>query len=187
MRAREKNVKVQIVHNASIINAIGCCGLQLYSFGEVVSIPLWTNNWQPDSFFEKIEANHNRNLHTLCLLDIKVKEPDWDKVTSKKTVYLPPKFMTVSEASDQLLQIIARKEGHLALKPESLMVGLARIGSEDQKIVVCTLRQMKETDLGKPLHCLIVPAKNLHPLEAEFLVQFASNKGDLKQIVERIN
>jgi len=47
---------------------------QLYNFGETVSIVFWTDNWQPDSFYDKIDANLSRGLHTLCLLDIKVKE-----------------------------------------------------------------------------------------------------------------
>lgn len=50
------------------MNAVGCCGLQLYSFGETVSIPYWTESWQPDSFFEKIISNYKNKLHTLCLL-----------------------------------------------------------------------------------------------------------------------
>ena len=66
--------RLQVVHNASIMNAVGCCGLQLYNFGETVSIPFWTATWSPDSFYEKIAANLARGLHTLCLLDIKVKE-----------------------------------------------------------------------------------------------------------------
>ena len=33
LRAKEKNIPYKIIHNASIINAVGCCGLQLYSFG----------------------------------------------------------------------------------------------------------------------------------------------------------
>ena len=58
----------QIVHNASIMNAVSCCGLQLYRFGETVSIPFWTDDWKPDSFIDKIEYNLERGLHTLCLL-----------------------------------------------------------------------------------------------------------------------
>ena len=46
----------------------GCCGLQLYCFGETVSIPFWTDTWTPSSFYDKIEANLERNMHTLCLL-----------------------------------------------------------------------------------------------------------------------
>lgn len=68
LRAKEKNIPFEVVHNASIMNAIGCTGLQLYSYGETVSIPFWTESWQPDSFFDKIIDNFKRNLHTLCLL-----------------------------------------------------------------------------------------------------------------------
>lgn len=42
--------------------------LQLYSFGETVSIVMWTDSWQPDSYYDKIAANRSRGLHTLCLL-----------------------------------------------------------------------------------------------------------------------
>lgn len=41
---------------------------QLYNFGETVSIPYWTESWQPDSFYDKILGNLSRGLHTLCLL-----------------------------------------------------------------------------------------------------------------------
>ena len=59
---------LKVIHNASILNAIGCCGLQLYHFGETVSIPFWSDTWEPDSFLDKIEGNMERGLHTLCLL-----------------------------------------------------------------------------------------------------------------------
>ena len=36
LRAKEKGVKVSVVHNASIMSAVGCCGLQLYNFGFVI-------------------------------------------------------------------------------------------------------------------------------------------------------
>lgn len=55
------------------MNAVSCCGLQLYNFGETVSIPYWTDTWKPDSFFEKIIGNFSRNLHTLCLLGMYIK------------------------------------------------------------------------------------------------------------------
>lgn len=68
IRAQEQNIKFQVVHNASIMNAVGCCGLQLYSFGETISIPYWSDTWQPDSFYDKIKVNVANNFHTLCLL-----------------------------------------------------------------------------------------------------------------------
>ena len=42
LRARQQGVPVRVVHNASIMNAVGACGLQLYRFGEAVSIVFFT-------------------------------------------------------------------------------------------------------------------------------------------------
>jgi diphthamide biosynthesis methyltransferase len=35
LRAVDKGIPVRVVHNASVMNAIGACGLQLYRYGEV--------------------------------------------------------------------------------------------------------------------------------------------------------
>lgn len=70
-RARELGVRLNVVHNASIMNAIGCCGLQLYRLGETISIPTFTSGWRPASFVPKMLANRNSGAHTLALLDIK--------------------------------------------------------------------------------------------------------------------
>lgn len=34
IRARQKGIEVSVIHNASIMNAVGACGLQLYRYGE---------------------------------------------------------------------------------------------------------------------------------------------------------
>lgn len=68
LRAADMGVGFRVIHNASIMNAVGCCGLQLYHFGETISIPYWTDSWKPDSFLDKIESNLHSRLHTLCLL-----------------------------------------------------------------------------------------------------------------------
>lgn len=74
IRARELNIKVEAIHNASVMNAVGACGLQLYQFGQTVSLVFFTETWKPDSFYNKIMENRRIGLHTLLLLDIKVKE-----------------------------------------------------------------------------------------------------------------
>lgn len=51
---------------------------------------------------------------------------------------------------------------------DTLCVGLARLGSDDQMIRVGTLRQLVSCDLGAPLHSLIVTGR-LHPLEVDML------------------
>ncbi|KAJ8943002.1 hypothetical protein NQ318_008320 [Aromia moschata] len=175
LRAKEKGVQVQVIHNASILTAVGCCGLQLYSFGETVSIPYWTENWNPDSFFSKACNNYRNKLHTLCLLDIKVKEPTLESLTKKKKEYMPPKFMSVAEASTQVLKIIEKhkKTGETPeINEDTLCVGLARIGAKDQQIVVGSLTKMAEYDLGPPLHSLIIPGPVLHPMEIDYLERF---------------
>ncbi|XP_018401533.1 PREDICTED: diphthine methyl ester synthase [Cyphomyrmex costatus] len=189
LRAKEKNIEVKVIHNSSILTAVGCCGLQLYSYGEIVSIPYWINTWQPDSFYEKIASNRQRGLHTLCLLDIKVKEPTLESITKKKKEYMPPKFMSVNEAASQLITILDNKiqNGHkdLAFTEQSLVIGLARVGCEDQHIVACSLQTMTQVNLGPPLHCLVIPAEKLHPLELEFLIQYALDKDQFKEITQQ--
>ncbi|RLN93102.1 hypothetical protein BBJ28_00026102, partial [Nothophytophthora sp. Chile5] len=105
IRANELGIKVEVVHNASVMGAAGACGLQLYSFGQTVSIPFFREEWRPDSFYEKIQYNRGGGMHTLCLLDIKVKEPDFEAMCRGRTVFLPPRFMTVNQAIEQLIEI----------------------------------------------------------------------------------
>ncbi|KAF5303612.1 hypothetical protein FQA39_LY09859 [Lamprigera yunnana] len=178
LRAKERNIEFLVIHNASILNAVGCCGLQLYSFGETVSIPFWTEEWKPDSFYTKILSNYQRNLHTLCLLDIKVKEPTPESLTKKKKEYMPPSFMTVAKGVQQLLEIVNKysqlSSSSNGLNSDDLCIGLARVGSASQKILACSLSAMAEVDLGPPLHSLVIPGPILHPLEKEYINQFLS-------------
>jgi len=167
LRAREHNIQTQVVHNASILNAVGACGLQLYSFGETVSIPFWTDTWKPDSFFEKICENKKRGLHTLCLLDIKVKEPNLEDMIKGKITYDPPRFMTCAQASQQLIEIINKDENN-SVSGSDICLGIARVGSSTQLIKASTLKDMCNLDLGPPLHSLVIPGK-LHPVETEFI------------------
>ena len=74
LRARAMNIPTQVIHNASIMNAIAACGLQLYNFGQAVSLVFFTDTWKPDSFYDRILENAQLGMHTLVLLDIKVKE-----------------------------------------------------------------------------------------------------------------
>jgi diphthine synthase len=68
LRAQDEGIETHIVHNASIMNAAGACGLQLYNFGATVSIPFFRDDWRPDSWYPKIKYNAGGGMHTLCLL-----------------------------------------------------------------------------------------------------------------------
>jgi len=165
LRAYKKGVKVEIVHNASIVNAVGCTGLQLYNFGQIVSIVFFTETWKPDSFYDKIKGNKSLGLHTLCLLDIKVKEQSIENLIKGKKIYEPPRYMTVNLCVKQLLEVEeTKKEG--VCREDTLCFGLARIGHPDQKIVSGTLKELLDVEFGPPLHSFIITG-NLHALEAE--------------------
>lgn len=166
-RARKLGVDVKVVHNASVMNAIGVCGLQLYRYGETVSLPFFTDTWRPDSFYEKIRRNRKLGLHTLCLLDIRVKEPSLESLCRGKKQYEPPRFMAISVAIEQLLEV-EQMRGENAYTEATTCVGFARLGSEDQLVVAGPMKQLLEVDFGPPLHCLVI-AGDTHPVEEEML------------------
>jgi diphthine synthase len=74
LRARSLGIPTRVIHNASIMNAVGACGLQLYNFGQTVSLVFFTDTWRPDSFYDRVRENADLGVHTLILLDIKVRE-----------------------------------------------------------------------------------------------------------------
>lgn len=171
VRALNDNIPINLVHNASILNAVGCCGLQLYSFGETVSIPFWQEDWQPDSFYDKICSNLDNGWHTLCLLDIKVKEQSIENLVKGRKVFEPPRYMTVSQGARQLLEIIKNRVAQgvpTQLAPDQLVMGLARVGTSTQRLRACTLEEMARIDLGGPLHSMVVVGET-HPMEDEYI------------------
>ncbi|XP_074859226.1 diphthine methyl ester synthase isoform X2 [Carettochelys insculpta] len=204
LRAVKLGIPYRVIHNASIMSAVGCCGLQLYNFGETVSIVFWTDAWKPESFFDKIQKNKQNGMHTLCLLDavtvrclkscqrkkqvkkfdkyIKVKEQSLENLMKGRKIYELPRYMSVNQAAEQLLAIVQnrRLQGE---EPEitenALCVGLARVGAMDQKIVSGTLQQMSTVELGGPLHSMII-AGNMHPLEIDMLKLFAVDESSFQ-------
>ena len=102
-------------------------------------------------------------MHTLCLLDIKVAERTVENMMRNRNIFEPPRFMTISQAIDQLLKIKEDKpEGKIS--EDTAAIGVARVGQEDQKLVSGTLKDLREIDFGSPLHSLVIPGK-MHELE----------------------
>lgn len=170
LRARKLKVPVEVIHNTSVMGAAASCGLQLYQFGYTVSIPLFEGTWRPTSFYDRVKYNLGGKMHTLCLLDIKVKEPDYDSMLSGRVQFLPPRFMSINVAIDQLLEA-ERGRGEGVATGNSLAVGMARLGQPTQKIVFGTLLELRRVDFGPPLHCLALCGE-LHALEEEMLELF---------------
>lgn len=174
IQALDKNIPLNVIHNASILNAVGCCGLQLYSFGETVTLPFWEDGWCPDSYYDKICSNMDNGWHTLCLLDIKVKEQKTENLVKGLKVYEAPRFMTAAEGAAQILEVIKRRssEGRpTPLTPEQLVIGVARVGTKSQVLKTCSLEDLAHVDLGAPLHCFVIVGET-HPLEDEYVNMF---------------
>ena len=171
LRCIHEGVKVEVVNNASILNSIGITGLSLYRFGETVSIPFFTEKWRPYSFYDKICRNYNNDLHTLILLDIKVKEISEENLAKGKKIYEKPRFMTVNQALEELLEASEKSENIIENKglitEENLCYGVARIGSDSQIIKAGKIKDIIKYDFGKPLHSVVLCGKTLSSIEKE--------------------
>jgi len=153
MRARSEGVKCHVIHNASIISAIGVTGLQVYKFGKTTSIPLENEN--VESPYDALKDNLSIGLHTLFLLDL---SPDEEK------------FMSVNDAIRYLLKV-ELKRNEKVFSEKTLCIGCARIGNESQIIKAGAAKELLKFNFGKPVHCLVVPGK-LHFMEEEALNMF---------------
>jgi len=60
-----------------------------------------------------------------------------------------------------------------ALSEDSVCIGVARVGTDAQCLKTSTLSEMTTTDLGQPLHSLVLVGQ-LHSLEKDMLRQFTS-------------
>ncbi|KAJ5096837.1 Diphthine methyl ester synthase [Penicillium angulare] len=172
LRARELGIQTNVVPNASIMSGIGCTGLQLYNFGQTVSMVFFLDNWRPSSFYDRIRENASIGLHTLVLLDIKVKEQSMENLARGRRIFEPPRYMTVAQCAQQMLEVEEdRKEG--VYSADSLIMGAARVGAPDQKLVVGTLTEMAEIEMGEPLHSVVLLGRRTHDLERDYIRQFA--------------
>ena len=155
LRARELGVPVQSIHNASIMSAIGATGLQLYNFGQTVSMVFFTDTWKPSSFYDRVKENRRIGLHTLVLLDIKVKEQSEENMARGRKIFEPPRFMTVAQCARQMLET-EEMRGERVYGPESLAVGIARVGAKEQRIAAGTLKELSSVAVGGPLPRLVL-------------------------------
>jgi diphthine methyl ester synthase len=139
--ARQKKVKVKIIHNASIFSAIGETGLQLYKFGKTATVPF---SGHTNSARDTLKLNKKSGLHTLLLLDLRAEE---------KT------FMHPEVAIELLLH---RK----LLKNTDEILIASRLG-KNSDIKFGTASELSRTKMDTPA-VVIVPGK-LHFAEREMI------------------
>ncbi|MGB9741530.1 MAG: diphthine synthase [Candidatus Bathyarchaeales archaeon] len=166
IQAEKMGIKTRVVHGASIISAVvGLSGLHNYKFGKSVTIP-FPNGAFLKTPYEVVTQNKKLGLHTLCLLDVRAEEK---------------RYLDINEALELLLES-ERKEKLKTITDETLVVGIARAGSDNPTVKADFLSEIMKYDFGPPPHSLVFPGK-LHFMEAEALVVLA---GAPKKVVEMV-
>lgn len=139
------------------------------------------DNWKPTSFYDRIRENASVGLHTLILLDIKVKEQSLENMARGRKVYEPPRYMTVAQCAAQMVEAEEIRQEKVYTE-SSLAVGVARVGAEDMGVAVGTLRELMGVDLGGPLHSLVLLGGRTHDLEREYIREWAVDRGNFDRV-----
>ena len=159
LRAHKAGIKTHIIHAASVASAAaGVTGLQSYKFGRTVTVPAPWHETFPESVYIAIKNNLASGLHSLVLLEIDV----------ENTTYI-----SIPAALKQLLGVSEN-----LIRPETLVVGVARIEALDMVVRAGTVSEVMRTDFGGPPYVLIFPGQ-LHFVEAEALQLFCGASKEL--------
>jgi len=134
LRAKKKKIRTAIVNNASVLTAVGITGLSLYNFGKIISIPF--DNKGIKSSYNKFLENKKNGLHSLFLLDLRVKEKN---------------LMSIKEGLNYLIRN--------GLSKTNLCVGCAGLGSKKPEIKFGKVKDLLKFKFKKLPQCLIVPGK----------------------------
>lgn len=161
LRCKSAGIEFKIIDNMSIFNVMGHFGLFSYNFGRSISIPFFTEHFKPYSIYEKLRNNINCNLHTLCLLDIKINKDyysnqnnfSYDQRDKSKNV-----FMSANTAINILLEC-EKHTGYGILSNSTKIFVICRFGHPTQQIFYDSLENLVKMDFGGPLHSLVIPAQ----------------------------
>ncbi len=133
---RKRGIAYTVVHAGSILAAVAETGLSLYKFGAVCSIPIYTDNFKPESFFEIVEKNLKEGFHSLVLLEAKSDKEFVDLDTAIKR-----------------LKTVESKHGHAIIDWENVIC-MSHMGSKDQHMFFVSSRRNAE----KPPLALVIPS-----------------------------
>jgi len=166
LRAEKDGIETKIIHSSSIFSAVPSqLGLQHYKFGRTVTLPfIQSEKDYPPSPYENIKENIERGLHTLVLLDINSEDE---------------RYMDVDEGIEALLDLEDRLEQNI-IEENTLMAGLARVGSEEPEIKADYPKQLKSHRFGEGLHSIVVFG-DLHFMEIDSLISLADAPQEIKE------
>ena len=144
----------------------------------------FTDTWKPSSIYDRIEENRRIGLHTLMLLDIKVKEQSLEDLLRARKIYQPPRFMTAAQCASQLIELEDEHRKGICGR-DVLAIAAGRVGAVDQHFVCGTLKQLANVDLGRPLHSLVLLGSRTHDLERTLIRDLAVDPAEFDTIWER--
>ncbi|HLC58614.1 MAG TPA: diphthine synthase [Candidatus Nanoarchaeia archaeon] len=144
LRVKKLNGNCKVLHNSSILTAVGDTGLSLYKFGKTASIPFnYKNIHTPfDIYLE------NGRMHTLFLLDL-------DPKTNK--------YMNFKDGLNCL-----NENGDGSVNLGTYAVVCAGLGTDEQIIKYGKIEDLLKININIYPQCFIIP-KDLHFMEEEFL------------------
>jgi len=167
IRAEKLGIKTRAIHGASIISAaIGLSDLQNYKFGRSVTVPFPDKGFISETPYLVVKENRKMGLHTLCFLDVRVEEG---------------RYMTVKDGL-QSLSAVEKQKRNSVITPNTLVIGVARAGSEDSVVKADYIGEVMKYDFGKPPHTIIFPGR-LHFMEAEALITLAKAPESIRRMV----
>ncbi|MFH1100827.1 MAG: diphthine synthase [Methanobacteriota archaeon] len=170
LRARERGIVTNIIHNSSIMTAVpGLLGLQNYKFGRTTTLPFPEKNYFPTSPYTVIKDNTQMGLHTLVLLDIQAEKNQ---------------YMTAHEGLNLLLRMEQEKKEHI-LNEQRIVCVVARAGSADMILAADTISRLIKKQFGPPLHTLVVPGE-LHFMEIQALTSFAGLPEETAKKIQKL-
>ena len=168
IRAEREGIKTRVIHGSSIVSAVvGLSGLQNYKCGRSVTIPFPEDGFVSETPYRVIMENRERELHTLCFLDIKAEEE---------------RYMTVKEGLQALLEV-EKKRKRGVITRETLVVGVARAGSRKPAVKAGYVGELIDHEFGAPPHTLVFPGR-LHFMEAEALIALAGAPEGIRERVQ---
>src|SRR3989338_2288343 len=153
LRAKKLGIKVNLIHNASILNAVSSLGLSLYKFGKITSIPFENENVEAP--YDIIKNNQMIKAHTLILLDLNPKEK---------------KFMAINEAITYLNKVELKRREKI-FTDQTLLIACSKLGTEEQIIKIGNPKGILSYNIKQYPSCLIIPS-SLHFIEEEALEEY---------------
>ena len=143
IEAKRQGVRARIYHSSTVISAaIGESGLDFYRFGGVCTIPRWTANYKPVSFYETIGKNISANLHTIVLLDYDPK--------SESSLGMGEAIATLERAEESYKQGIITETAKVFV--------MHNISLEGQANYFTDIKSARSLRLGNGPTLMIIPA-----------------------------